>query len=212
MTTIPFGLNLAALQLQNFLNPVGLRSRSIGSIIADITIEERHLDTLAITDHPIERDAVVSDHAFMQPFEVVIRAGWSNSSFQAGADPTYVQTIYFLLLALQESREPFEILTGKRAYQNMLIHRLLTETTEATENSLIVVAECRQVIIVGTQVVQFPGNAVQANPGLTGNTTNVGSASPFQTFGGVGATDLPAGSFNVQGAQQSLPEFNFGTP
>jgi len=175
MTAFPFGLNLSALNIANFINtPVLLRARAIGNIIADITISERHLDTLAITDHPVERGAAISDHCFMLPYEVMIQVGWSNSSRNSGGDPTYIITMYQLLLALQQKRMPFDILTGKRWYKNMLLHRVLTETNETTENSLLVTAECRQVIIVGTQIISNNG----ANNSITGGTQNNGAVSP----------------------------------
>lgn len=57
----------------------GGSSRSIGPIIANITEEERHQDDLEITDHPVERGATISDHAFKRPAEVILRCGWTNS-------------------------------------------------------------------------------------------------------------------------------------
>jgi Dit-like phage tail protein len=197
MTTLPFGVNLAAITLQNYYGPVMLRSRSMGGIIPDITISERHLDTLAITDHPVERNAVISDHCFMLPYEVVLTYGWSNSSRNAGGDQTYVDTLYYELKALQEAREPFTILTGKRVYTDMLLHRLLTETNQDTENSLIVVAECRQVIIVGTQLLTVPANSQQAAPQITGAVQNNGSVAPSSS-----------NSYNSPAAQESLPSYS----
>jgi hypothetical protein len=46
--------------------------------VAHATLEEIHRDDLEITDHPVE-GAMVSDHAYMRPAEVVIRCAWSNS-------------------------------------------------------------------------------------------------------------------------------------
>lgn len=54
-------------------------NRKIGSIIANITIRERHQDDLEITDHPVEQGAQISDHAFKRPAEVTIEVAWSNS-------------------------------------------------------------------------------------------------------------------------------------
>ena len=58
----------------------GMRpQRSIGKIIAQITVEEKHHDEIEITDHPVEQGAAITDHAFKKPAEVVIRCAWSNS-------------------------------------------------------------------------------------------------------------------------------------
>lgn len=65
--------------------------RVIGTIIPDVVVEEHHRDQLVITDHPVERGAAISDHAFKLPVEVEIRCGFSNSS--AGIEG-YVQAVY----------------------------------------------------------------------------------------------------------------------
>lgn len=172
-------------------------ARSIGSIAIQCTVEEEHYDELIITDHPVEQGAEISDHAFKRPAEVVIRAGWSNSGlqslitdvsqaidlFSAGilnfSDSTspfnYADQVYQQLLTLQASRLPFQIITGKRTYQNMLIRSLSVTTDEKTENSLLVTAVCRQVIIAQTQVIPFPDIANMLNAAANAPVINQGS-------------------------------------
>lgn len=67
------------------VQPPGVR-RAIGvtgsnpiGIIANITVEERHTDELQITEHPVESGAMITDHTFKRPAEVVVRCAWSNS-------------------------------------------------------------------------------------------------------------------------------------
>lgn len=55
------------------------QGRSIETIMPDVVLEEIHRDDLIITDHPVEKGAGTSDHAFKRPEEVEIRCGWSNS-------------------------------------------------------------------------------------------------------------------------------------
>ena len=57
--------------------------RIIGSIVAQVTIEEEHHDKLIITNHPVEQGAMISDHAYKMPAMLTIRAGWSNSGLQS---------------------------------------------------------------------------------------------------------------------------------
>lgn len=150
-------------------------ARSIGPFTAQVTIEERHADEMVITDHPVESGAVISDHAYMLPSSVLIRAGWSESpsvdggigsltadvglglsgltSMTSGEGVGSVREVYENMLVLQSSRIPFEIQTGKRLYQNMLIRRLETTTDKENENSIIMTIDCREVLIVKTQVV-----------------------------------------------------------
>jgi hypothetical protein len=142
----------------------------------------------------VERNAVISDHAFKLPMRVIIRVGYSNSSFEAGGDPTYINDIYDQFLALQESRELIFILTGKRLYENMLIERLSTSTDAKTENALLLAVECREIIVVDTVVTQLAPPQNQAQPGNTSGVneggavaatqaTNVNQAAADATFG-----------------------------
>ncbi len=135
---------------------ISRHSRSIGPLLPDVVIEEVHRDELIITDHPVERGAAVSDHAFKRPSEIEIRCGWSNSSARSEG---YVKEVYEEFLALQAEREPFDVSTGKRAYQNMLVRSLAVTTDEKSEHALMVVAGLREVIIVETQMTSAPKSA-----------------------------------------------------
>lgn len=184
------GLVLSAAELaltqRAFIRP----QRGFGGLVAQVTLKERHSDQLDITDHPVERGAMITDHAFMLPVSVVITCGWSNSPPARGfiANPVQgvltesprvltVQEVYEKLRALMTGREIFDVLTGKRKYKNMMLKSLETETDKETENVLLVTATFREVIIVGTEVVTL-GAAVdstnQASPSITGPTVNAG--------------------------------------
>lgn len=147
--------------------------RRIGDFTAQVTIEESHADTLTITDHPIEQGAVITDHAFKNPAELTLSVGWSDSSTETGNG--YVRAIYAKLLALQASREPFGVTTGKRLYSNMLIRSLNMATDPATEFALFVVLSLRQIIIVQTQTTSVPPREVQAAPEQTEPVTPMGT-------------------------------------
>jgi hypothetical protein len=177
MSLIPSGVSVAIAEALGLLQPIFLRTRSIGGFVANVTLEEHHLDEMRITDHPVERNAVISDHAFKLPMRVVIRVGYSNSSQEGDGDPNYVQEVYEQFLALQESRELIEILTGKRFYENMLIERLAVTTDEKTENALLMTCECREVIIVDTQVATTTPAADQKDPSATGATQKLGAVA-----------------------------------
>lgn len=161
-----------------------LRPRMIGGIIADVTVEERSVDELIITQHPVEQGASITDHAFKRPPSLTIIAGWSNSSIQAFGNPNYITEIYDRLLALQESRVLFEIITGKRFYDDMLMRRIFQTTDEKTENSLAVVMEFEQVIVVSTQTVAVPPAANMKMPQANAATERRGTISiaPGGTF------------------------------
>lgn len=164
--------------------------RAIDSFENYVTIEEQHTDELNITQHPVEQGAPITDHAYKNPAQLTIRAGWSNSSLQAiagaglsllGGDiqgllsPSYAEEMYGRLLQLQAEREPFDIFTGKRRYKNMLMRSLSTTTDEKTENVLVVTASFQEVILVETQATTLPPAANQANAAKTAGVENAGS-------------------------------------
>lgn len=154
MSFLPSGITVLAAAVSNLLGPILFMQRNIGGFVADVTLEEDHTDELVITEHPVERGAPITDHAFKRPASVVISVGYSNSSLRALGNPFYVQLVYDQFLNLQASLQPFSITTGKRVYQNMLIRRLSVKTDEKTENALALTVECQEIIIANTQTVQ----------------------------------------------------------
>lgn len=148
--------------------------RSIGTIFPDVTLQEIGRDDMVVTDHPVEMGAPISDHAFKRPVAVELRYAWSNST--AGFEG-YVQEVYEALLALQNSREPFEISTGKRLYSNMLITSLTQYTDPENEFGLLVACECREVIIAETQTVKAVSDKHLQDPAATAGVKAMGPMS-----------------------------------
>ena len=146
-------------------------NRGLGELYPDVVIEENHEDSLTITEHPVEQGAAVNDHAYVKPRVVTIRGGVTNAK-EEGGNPA--KDFYDKLLDLQAKREPFDIITGKREYKNMLLESLTEITSEATENCLMFVAQCREVNIVATQVTSVPPRAQHQSPGKTGATEDKG--------------------------------------
>lgn len=212
-------LRAAAISALQFATTVQVRpQRNIGPFVAQVTLEERHIDELAITDHPVESGAVITDHAYPLPSEVTIRCGWSDSpadasnpafgtlsnfaqalggrviqrAMQIGTAVTSVLSnltadgkgggtpaqMYQNMLELQRSRIPFEIYTGKRIYNNMLVRSLQVTTDHDNENILMVTVVCREIQIVNTQVVSVgaPTDA-QEQPEATQPTVEKGTKS-----------------------------------
>lgn len=172
---------------------LGPNSRSIGTIIPDVVIEEAHRDALVITQHPVEKGTAITDHAFATPATVVIRCGFSNCS---AGDPGYARATYQEFLAWKRSRDPRDVYTGKRAYRNMLPADIAVHTDGRTENVLAITVLCQEVIIASTQTTgtgtdTTQGGANQADPANTGSVANGGA----QQGSAVGAQDF-AGSFS----------------
>ncbi|AZI51978.1 hypothetical protein CBF16_14365 [Pantoea agglomerans] len=167
------------------------RSRKIGIIIPDVVISEKHSDVLEITEHPVERptssaagasaDGVgyVADHAFRRASELVMEVGFSgggslvdmvNTSAIGLSVGTSPKEIYSQLLELQRSKLPFDVVTGKRLYSNMLIRVLDVTTDKATENVLMATVTLREVIFTQAQTIQ---GAPKENMTQGANTSSV---------------------------------------
>lgn len=156
--------------------------RSIGGIMAQVTIDEQASDDIQITEHPVEQGAPIADHAFKRPAQVTIRAGWTR---QYAWDLSAESGVYGLLLSWQAALLPFDVYTGKRHYTNMLIERLQVTTDQHSEFALMATIACRQVIIVSTSTttVKMSANSdnSKANPDSDGNENDGGDKQPTQT-------------------------------
>lgn len=170
--------------------------RGLGPFTMQVVVEEIHTDELEITDHPVEQGALITDHSFKRPALVVIRGGWSDSptvsglfsglvagiggtlgglqSLITGNNVSQVRETYQKLLELQASRVPFDVLTGKRKYTDMLIQSLAQTTDRDHENDLFVTVTLRQVLIVRTEFTAAAPVARQADAAATSGVTNQG--------------------------------------
>ena len=186
-------------------------ARAIGPFATQVTIEEIGEDELQITDHPVEFGAMITDHAFAEPARVLIRCGFSNSSLASlitdvagilnlvvngSVGPlNYAQSVYTQMLALQKSRVPFSVTTGKRTYQSMLIKHIRQHTDKDSENVLMLSVFCREVILVSTSTTNAPNsNGTQPTP------QNPATNSPPSQNGTLSLTPgqpAPGGSFPI---------------
>lgn len=161
--------------------------RIIGIIIPDIVIEEIQHDQLQITEFPVETGAPISDHTFNRQPEAIMRCGFSNSTAQTEG---YVQEVYQLLLLLQAAHEPFNVTTGKRQYQNMLISSLLVTTDQESEYALNVVVALKGVIITSTDGGSGAApSSAQSDSSQTSAVSQIGPLAP--TGQGTGSGQIP---------------------
>jgi len=181
-------------------------SRSIGGILAQVTIDEQAEDDVQITEHPVEQGAPISDHAFKRPATLTVRAGWSASGKAPGQgnDLSAETGVYGLLLSWQAALMPFDVITGKRSFPNMLIERLSVMTDNHSEFALMATIVCRQVIIVGTQTTTVEGMSENGNDHDHPETTE-----PEKDSGDKSATNVgrPAvDPFDPEPAQSGPPD------
>ena len=136
--------------------------RSMGGLVFDAVFEETHEADLEVTDNPVETGVVVSDHAFMKPLRVKISAGVSDTPLAAVTDDPFAsdagrsRRAFELLTELQKRAEPFDLQTGLKLYENMVCTSIRTSQDKDSSGALLFTAELREVIVVYTQVVQYP--------------------------------------------------------
>ncbi|MGG8284580.1 phage baseplate protein [Klebsiella sp. 141240] len=160
------------------------QSRRIGLIVPSVVVSEKHSDTLEITEHPVETGAPVSDHAYKRPSEVVMEVGFagggslldfidtSSQGLTLGLSP---KETYQQILDLQTSRIPFDVVTGKRLYSNMLIRAIEVTTDRTSENVLMAVLTLREVIITQTQQIAVADKADMKEGANTSAVINSGT-------------------------------------
>lgn len=160
------------------------QSRRIGLIVPSVVVSEKHSDTLEITEHPVETGAPVSDHAYKRPSEVVMEVGFagggslldfidtSSLGLTLGLSP---KETYQQILDLQTSRIPFDVVTGKRLYSNMLIRSIEVTTDRTSENVLMAVLTLREVIITQTQQIAVADKADMKEGANTSAVINSGT-------------------------------------
>jgi hypothetical protein len=123
--------------------------RMISTLIPNITVEEVAVDTLQVTDQPVETGSPISDHAFLMPCQLNMRVAWSDSS---GGYEGYSSGIYYALLQLQASRLPFDVYTPMRGYSSMLITTLHKMADETNSHALFINVSLRNVTLTSTNI------------------------------------------------------------
>lgn len=148
--------------------------RKIGPIAIQVIINENTTDTLTITKQPVQQGASITDHSFKEPTGFSITALFKDNVSKS------LSAIYQDLLDLQNSRTPFDVVTPKRIYKNMLMATLSQTTDKSTENCLAISAAFQEVIIVSVSTTTVPRDA-QAQPQVTAKTENSGPKSSVLT-------------------------------
>lgn len=168
-------------------------SRSIGPVKVDVVVRESHTSQLQITKNPVEAGADVSDHAFVLPKLVTLEP--VAGSKPGGIGPA--ASAWSALIALQETRQPFTLVTALRVYPNMLIEKMIAERDKMTGRVLSFRADLEEVIIVDTQTTAGSGGGTTQS-GLQKGNLPAGApeqrGSPPVSSGTTPSTPVPAGS------------------
>jgi hypothetical protein len=151
------------------------KKRLIGTITVQVIISEETSDALIITKQPVQTGASITDHSYKEPTALTMRILQQDLSVSAIASTfsgNGLSAIYQKFLDLQSSREPFNVITPKRIYKNMLVASIRLNTDKLTENILSLEIGLQQVILVTIGVATIPPSnqrnkkSTQANQSL----------------------------------------------
>lgn len=151
-----------------------LFSRSIGPISIDAVLNESHKTELEITKNPVEFGADVTDHAYAQPKVVTMTVGKGKSL--ADASRAFNQ-----LVAFQESRIPFVMVTPIYVYRNMLIKSIDATRDKDTSNILYCTVELNEIILVNSAA--YSGRSTQPQSAGAGSSREGAAAAKTSQSG-----------------------------
>lgn len=160
-------------------------SPAIGPVRLDVIVKERHTHELGITSDPIETGAEVNDHAYKKPkrIELEFGAGQASETFNA-------------LVQLQESRQPFNVVSGLYIYTNMLIETLNADRDMLYSRVCSGRAALQEIIIVSTAYASSD-DAETGEAGQPGGKDSTRAAKPDGSIAGDNTTaDRVSGTVN----------------
>lgn len=97
-------------------------SPTFGRVLFDAVFRVEHTMNVTMTKHPVQTGASISDHAYLEPDEVTLEIGMSDSTI--GSQDNHSVNTYTLLRKIAEAREPVTLVTRLHSYPNMLITSL----------------------------------------------------------------------------------------
>lgn len=142
-------------------------SSAIGPVPIDCVVTETHTSDLDTTSIAIESGAKITDHAVVQPKTVSLKVA------DRGAAATYAA-----LVAFQESRVPFTLVTGLSIYRNMLINSITADRNKGNSHILDCTVSLKEAIIVDTAYAADPEGDATGQRGAAGGKNSTRAAAP----------------------------------
>jgi hypothetical protein len=142
-------------------------SRLIGPVPIDCFISEKPSAELLITEVAVETGAKITDHAVILPKKITLDIAAENAA-----------AAYSALVAFQETREPFTLVTGLSVFPNMLIKRIDPERDATFSTVLRAKVDLQEIVIVGTAYAADPDGDSTGERGKPGGTKSTRAAAP----------------------------------
>lgn len=153
---------------------------NIGGFFFDAYLRLDHTRKTKITQHPVETGAAITDHAYIEPAELIIEVGMSDaciSFIQGQFNQKYTRSVSAIdtLWKLQEQRIPMDVLTRLKLYKNMLIEVISVPDDWQTLNGLRATVTLREIIVVGVKTVEMNSKASSSKSPQKTAATNKGT-------------------------------------
>lgn len=153
--------------------------KSIGGIELDAVISETHNNQVRLTKNPVELGADITDHAIIEPKKINIVAQVSDTPLGTAAFGQIVDLVtglfgtstsqnitrsnaaYNAMVQLMEQREPIEIQTRLKLYQDMVITSLSTSQDKNSSRIVLMTINLEEVLITESQVVKLDSEQLE---------------------------------------------------
>lgn len=147
---------------RSVLSGRGIRSQ-IGTLTLDVTLNEIHNRNSEVTEFPIERGSIISDHVLLRPKTLQIVGFVSDtpvSSYGFSLGNSRASSAFLQLEGLWQLRIPFVVISQLAVYRNMVIEDLRIPKTN--ESALRFNCVLKQLNLVSGQNVLMPATADQS--------------------------------------------------
>jgi len=153
--------------------------KSIGGIELDAVISETHTNQIRLTKNPVELGADITDHAVIEPKKINIVAQVSDTPLGTAAFGQIVDLVtglfgtsttqnitrsnaaYNAIVQLMEEREPIEVQTKLKLYQDMVITSLSVTQDKNTSRIVLMNISLEEVLITESQIVKLTPEQLQ---------------------------------------------------
>lgn len=134
----------------------------LGSVVVTVGLTETHTFSAQVAKHPIEDGSKISDHRTLEPVELkldgIIGDPPKGSAGALAGPPAPserdVQDAFAALDRLYRSKDAFQVVTGLKVYDNMVVEHLTVTRDKTTGLVVQFTAQLVQIRVVGATTVR----------------------------------------------------------
>lgn len=135
------------------------RVPKLGSLTADVWVEERHRREMEVTQNPIEYGSPVTDHAIVKARKLSVMFGVSNTPISNGGSfggADRVADARAKLFMLQDSKQFLDVFTiNGGEYKNCLLTGIGWSTDSNNPDAVIFELDLEEIIVTSTKKTSY---------------------------------------------------------